>query len=125
IEPAPADFYVQGQDRGLSVRGRVITKYFTILDNRQDAAEAAVLDRAIAAGYDTLREEHIAFWRDYFAASTIRLPDRQYQYFYEASLYHIKAMQNPVSGGLPVNNLRRTWSSHIFWDSYFTQRALL
>ncbi len=40
-------------------------------------------------------------------------------------MYHFKAMQNPVSGGLPVNNLRRTWSSHVFWDSYFIHRALL
>jgi hypothetical protein len=65
------------------------------------------------------------FWRSYFSASNVILPDDQFQRFYQSSMYHFKGMQNPVSGGLPVNNLRRTWSSHLFWDSYYIQRALI
>ena len=125
LEPAPTGFGAQGRKRWLSVCGTVITKYFAILDNRQGSLDATILDWALALGYDALRQEHLGFWRDYFAPSRIRIPDPQFRRFYEASMYHFKAMQNRESGGLPVNNLRRTWSSHVFWDSYFIQRALL
>ncbi len=107
------------------MHAKTITKYFLISDNRQGALTTEALDEAVARGYDALRAEHLAFWRDYFAASSISLPDPQFQYFYDASMYHFKAMQSRESGGIPVNNLRRTWSSHVFWDSYFLQRALL
>lgn len=114
-----------GLNRSLTVRSRQVTKYFAIIDNRQGALDPAAIDRQIARGYDVLRQEHLDFWREYSSASSIEIPDPQFQYFYDASMYHFKAMQNRASGGLPVNNLRRTWSSHVFWDSYFLQRALL
>jgi len=125
LEAAPARFGSAGLERMLSARGRRFTKYFAIWDDRQGPLDTAELDRQIALGYEALRAEHLAFWRAYFAASHIQIPDAQFQYFYDASMYHLKAMQSRESGGLPVNNLRRTWSSHIFWDSYFLQRALL
>ena len=125
LEAAPARFGSAGLERMLSARGRRFTKYFAIWDDRQGPLDTTELDRQIALGYEALRAEHLAFWRAYFAASHIQLPDAQFQYFYDASMYHLKAMQSRESGGLPVNNLRRTWSSHIFWDSYFLQRALL
>ncbi len=125
LEPAPTGFGRQGRDRWLTVQGTTITKIFAIRDNRQGQLETALFDPVAAVGYEALRQEHLDFWRDYFSASNIDIPDEQFQRFYEASLYHFKAIQNRVSGGLPVNNLRLTWSSHIFWDSYFTQRALL
>ena len=40
-------------------------------------------------------------------------------------MYMFSAMQHRESGGLPVNNLRRAYNSHIFWDGAFVQRALL
>lgn len=125
VEPAPTGFGGEGLDRWVSLRGRTITKYFLITDNRQGALTTRALDDALALGYDALRAEHLAFWKDYFAASSIDIPDEQFQYCYDASMYHFKAMQSRDSGGLPVNNLRRTWSSHVFWDSYFLHRALL
>jgi len=125
IEPPPAAYGEDGRDRWVSVRAKTITKYFLISDNRQGAVSPQILDEALALGYDALREAHLAHWQHYFSRSSISIPDAQYQMTYDASMYHFKAMQNPVSGGLPVNNLRRTWSSHIFWDSYFIQRALL
>ncbi len=115
----------QGRDRWIKAQGKQFTKYFAILDNRQGPLDLTIIDQAIAQGYDALRAENLAFWQRYFAVSSVGIPDEQFQHFYDASMYHFKAMQNPVSGGLPVNNLRRTWSSHIFWDSYFLQRALL
>ena len=125
LDPQPEAFGADGNDRWARARGRTFVKYFSIVDNRQDALDGRALDEAIALGLDTLRDEHLTYWRHYFAASSITIPDEQYQYFYEASMYHFKAAQNRESGGLPVNNLRRTWSSHIFWDSYFIQRALM
>ncbi len=125
VDPQPTGFGKAGDDRWLSVRSKTITKYFMITDNQQGALSPQILDAAIACGYETLRQEHLDFWREYFAVSGISIPDADFQYFYDASMYHFKAMQNPVSGGLPVNNLRRTWSSHVFWDSYFIHRALL
>jgi len=125
IEPTANEFGHRGPARWITARGLTFIKYFAIWDNRQGALDVSLIDQAIALGYKALREEHLAFWRDYFAASRIHIPDEQFQRFYEASMYHFKAMQNRDSGGLPVNNLRRTWSSHIFWDSYFIQRALL
>ncbi len=125
IQPEPTAFGQDGLDRWVSVRSKTITKYFLISDNRQGTLTSAILDDIIALGYDSLRTKHLEFWAHYFSVSSITIPDEQFQYFYDASMYHFKAMQNPVSGGIPVNNLRRTWSSHIFWDSYFLHRALL
>lgn len=125
LQPEPQSAGAAQNSRWLQVHSRVIVKYSAILDNRQGATDLAPLHAALAQGYQALRREHLAAWEDYFSASTIHIPDEQFQSFYEASMYHFKAMQNPVSGGLPVNNLRRTWSSHIFWDSYYLQRALL
>lgn len=125
LEPAASGFGKSADDRYVSLRGKSFTKYFTITDNRQGALTTEVLDSAVALGYDALRAEHLDFWQKYFAASSISIPDEQYQFFYDASMYHFKAMQSKTSGGIPVNNLRRTWSSHIFWDSYFLHRALM
>ena len=125
VEPAPIGFGATGDDRWVSLRARTITKYFMISDDRQGALTTESLDEGIARGYDALRREHLDFWQAYFAESSVDIPDEQFQYFYDASMYHFKAAQNPVSGGIPVNNLRRTWSSHVFWDAYFMHRALL
>jgi hypothetical protein len=125
VEPQPTSYGQSGNDRSVRTRGKTITKYFTITDNRQGPLTTEALDKAVAKGYDALRQEHVAFWKQYFSASNISIPDEQFQHFYDASMYLFKAMQSRVSGGLPVNNLRRTWSSHVFWDSYFIHRAIL
>jgi len=125
VEPAPTGFGSNGDERYVTVRAKTITKYFLITDNRQGDLTTEPLDTAVSLGYDALRAEHLAFWREYFAVSSVSIPDEQFQCFYDASMYHMKAAQSAVSGGLPVNNLRRTWSSHVFWDAYFMHRALL
>lgn len=125
LKSAPANFGQSGNDCWLRARGREFVKYFSISDDKQQTTSEDLLNTAMQAGYDSLWSEHRAFWRSYFSRSKISIPNARFQSFYEASLYHFKGMQNPVSGGLPVNNLRRTWSSHVFWDSYFIQRALL
>ncbi len=125
LQPGPVTPLSGEMQRGLSARGASFTKIFSILDNRQGEFDDSAFQRSVAPGYADLRQEHLHFWGEYFGSSHIRIPDAQFQAFYEDSLYHFKAAQNRESGGLPVNNLRRTWSSHVFWDSYFIQRALL
>ena len=128
-DPAPVSYGAAGLARRVDVRGRRITLYFSIVDNRQGDDPSSTdfnhLQEGLSLGYEHLLNEHQEFWRSYFAASNVFLPDEQYQRFYQASMYHFKGMQNPVSGGLPVNNLRRTWSSHLFWDSYYIQRGII
>ncbi|HYU21313.1 MAG TPA: hypothetical protein VEQ11_21725, partial [Chloroflexota bacterium] len=53
------------------------------------------------------------------------LPDHDLQRLHDAGLSLFRAIQSPESGGIPVGLLRQTWSSHLFWDSYFPTRALL
>jgi hypothetical protein len=125
LEPASDKVIAHDDARGLVTRGRIITKYFSVLDNRQGGFDETRFGKMIESGYDALLNRHVRFWQDYFSRAGINIPDEQFQAFYDASLYHFKAAQNRESGGLPVNNLRRTWSSHVFWDSYFIQRALL
>ena len=55
----------------------------------------------------------------------IEIPDPEYRQLHRFSIYMFQAMQHRYSGGLPVNNLRRTFNSHVFWDGAFVQRALL
>lgn len=114
-----------GSSFALSGYGQSFTKYFSILDNRQGRMSEEEFQALIAPGYEELVKKQKNTWKEYFSASQVHIPDPQFQSFYDASEYHFKAIQNPVSGGLPVNNLRRTWSSHIFWDSYYVHRALL
>lgn len=124
-EPLPSGEMKQGNARGIVTRGKVITKYFAIVDNRQGDTSDDRFRVRLMPGYDVLLASHVQFWQDYFSRSQVQLPDRQFQDFYDASLYHFKAAQSRDAGGLPVNNLRRTWSSHVFWDSYFIQQALI
>lgn len=55
----------------------------------------------------------------------IEIPDPDYQRLHDFSMYMFHGIQNRESGGIPVNNLRRTFNSHVFWDGAFVQRALL
>jgi alpha-L-fucosidase 2 len=125
IDPSNGEPFFHGNACGQKASGRRFTKYFSILDNRQGDFERAAFQRLLAPGYDQLLSWHIHFWEGYASRSQVIVPDEQFQRLYDASLYHFKAAQNRLTGGLPVNNLRRTWSSHIFWDSYYLQRALL
>ncbi|MEA5077222.1 MAG: hypothetical protein VB013_01510 [Anaerolineaceae bacterium] len=123
--PTPSRRDADGNGCVQVATGESFTKYFSILDDRQGKEEEADFQKMIAPGFEMILRAHKAFWQNYFSRSSIQIPDEQFQYFYDAAQYHFKAIQNPVSGGLPVNNLRRTWSSHVFWDAYYVEYAML
>lgn len=107
------------------VTAQQFTQYFSIADEQDNASAPAITKEALARGYDALQTEHIAAWQAYATHSSISIPHPALNEIYRASLYHFKAAQNRISGGIPVNNLRLTWSSHVFWDAYFMHHALL
>jgi hypothetical protein len=128
LSPEPAEANggdVAARNCCLEVEAREVTQYFAVVDDLDGPLERAALDDARALSYEALREEHLAAWRSYSARSKIEIPNATFQRSYDYSLYQFKAAQNRLSGGLPVNNLRLTWSSHVFWDAYFMHRALL
>ncbi len=125
LEPAPTEHGHEGRALWLETSAPVITQYVAVVDDKDGPLEESLVDRAVARGYDDLRREHLARWREFFARSRFQIPSPAFQRLYDSSQHLFKAVQNPVSGGLPVNNLRLTWSSHVFWDAYYLQRALL
>jgi hypothetical protein len=109
----------------LELEAQEVTQLVAVVDDLDGPLDIHALEDACSLGYEALRKEHVAIWRDYATRSKIKIPDARFQRSYDFSLYQFKAAQNRQSGGLPVNNLRLTWSSHVFWDAYFMHRALL
>ena len=145
LEDRPAAFYRLGPYQGfieialpearrwgregkvwwLEGEGTVFTHYFAITDDYAGPLDTAVIPRAMEEGPEALHARTRSFWQAYFSVSRFEIPAPDFQRVYRTSQYLFKAIQNPVSGGLPVGNLRLTWSSHLFWDAYFIHRALL
>lgn len=115
----------EGKVWWLEGEGTAFTHYFAIADDYAGPLDTDLIPRAMAEGPEALHDQTRAFWQAYFAASRFEIPDPVFDRVYRTSRYLFKATQNPVSGGLPVGNLRLTWSSHLFWDAYFIHRALL
>lgn len=125
LDTPPEGYGRDGKTLWLLKCCRAVTKYYAVVDDKYSPLDTEVIARAQRLGYRELRQRHMEFWNRYFSSFGIRIPDPDFDRFYRFSYYLFKAAQNPVSGGLPVNNLRLTWSSHLFWDSFFIQRALL
>jgi len=114
-----------GQTLWIERQGQEFTSFFSIVDDHDRVGLAAVRAVAESHGFDGLLASHQQVWRERAARSSLSLPDPDLQRAYDFGMYYFKAIQNPTSGGIPVGNLRQTWSSHVFWDSFFVARALL
>lgn len=125
LSPSPTGKGQQGRALFLETSAPVVTQYVAVADDKDGPLDEALLERAIERGYEDLRREHLERWRAYFARSRFQVPSPTFQRLYDSSQHLFKAVQHPLSGGLPVNNLRLTWSSHVFWDAYYLHRALL
>jgi hypothetical protein len=115
----------EGKVWWLEGEGTHFTHYFAIADDYAGPLDTEVIPRAMAEGPEALHARVRSFWQAYFSVSRFEIPAPDFQRVYRTSRYLFKAIQNPASGGLPVGNLRLTWSSHLFWDAYFIHRALL
>ncbi len=125
LAPSPTAQGQEGRALFLETSAPVVIQYIAVADDKDGPLAEDILDRALERGYEDLRREHLDRWRAYFARSRFQVPSPTYQHLYDSSQHLFKAVQHPVSGGLPVNNLRLTWSSHVFWDAYYLHRALL
>ncbi len=115
----------EGKCVGNCVRARSVTRFAAIVDSQEKATPKQVAD-AIRQGWRALLAHHRAFWREHTArGATVHLPDRILDRVFAYTRYQLKASQSRESGGLPVNALRSTWSSHLLWDMAFIHRALL
>jgi hypothetical protein len=123
---APPDSYgVDGREVWLARTDRDFICYFSVADDRDAVDVDAVRAEVSSIGFDDLLAEHQTIWKTRAGESSLDVPNASIQRFYDFSQYYFRAIQNPVSGGIPVGNLRQTWSSHVFWDSFFVARAIL
>jgi hypothetical protein len=91
LQPEPVQALAGEMAQGLSAIGANFSKIFAILDDRQGDYSESAFQHAVIPGYTALRQEHLHFWAEYFDRSHITIPDAQFQFFYDASLYHFKA----------------------------------
>lgn len=89
-----------------------------------DALCEELLGRVARLGVEGLAAAHRVGWEEYFATSSVTLPDPTAQFLYEVSRYNIKANLHPC-GLLPMGTLPYLWQGAMFWDAAFGHQALL
>ncbi|MDR5696019.1 MAG: hypothetical protein QN198_08910 [Armatimonadota bacterium] len=119
----------QGNAAWVDCVGQEAVRYVIVMDGRE-LRDPRTVDGLIALieekGAGSLYHSHAQVWEEYWAqGASVEIPDPDLQRSYAFSLYQFKASQNPHSGALPVNILRSTWSSHVFWDAMFIHLALV
>lgn len=75
-----------------------VTQYVMVADDKDGPLDEQALDSARALGYEALRAQHLAVWREYFAYTRLTIPHPLFQRVYDFSLYQFKAAQHPISG---------------------------
>ena len=134
IEPEPAQWGIGDGALWVEAHGSVVTRYLALVDEREERLPAGdvrgLLDRLLARvreeGFARLRDGHVATWQAHHAGGgTLDVADETIARVYALTRYQLKATQHPVSGAIPVNNLRATWSSHVFWDAGFMHLLML
>jgi len=122
-------------DRGyLEVRelhpGDVIDRFITMQDTSHTEAPAKecerIIEKALAAGFDKLHEEHRRDWQGYHANTQVTLPDPAMDYQYRLGLYLMRASQHPT--GFVTHGIYDVlWGggAACAWDITFFMRAWL
>jgi hypothetical protein len=114
---------------GGEIRGRTVTcrpgSIVLLAYGHQSVGEPVeqakrTLERAGQLGYETLREQHLRWWRERAAKSYVRIPDQAMQRLYDRNLYYVICSQPRVTseGTMSEAGLSASWES--FCCSLFT-----
>jgi len=134
VHPAPLRWGTEGNALWVEAQGAAIVRYFLICDGRDERlpggdAEAmamGLLDRLREEGGNRLYAGHVEAWQAHHAAgASLDIADEALARVYALTRYQLAAVQHPATGAIPVNNLRATWSSHVFWDAGVMHLLLL
>lgn len=95
-------------------------------DNEDHVTFEELLNKA-KTGVAALEKDHVAEWEEYFATSSISLPDERLEYVYKVSRYIAKAYQHPDTGLIALGMLPNHWKGGVWcsWDAEFAHEALL
>lgn len=109
--------------------GESVTRYVAAIDSMDAPDFNAALDCRVSEsrklGFQRILEQHLQDWQNYFATSSVCLPDPGMQHIYEMGRYLIRATQYPEKGFLPIGVLPSLWQGAMFWDAAFAVEALL
>lgn len=97
VMPGSGEYVIAWRRRGDELLLTILSRH----------AAAAPLDAAQhllhhAPAYDTLRQEHCAWWRDYWKKSSITLPDKKLENLYYAELYKLGSSSRPDGAAMPL-----------------------
>lgn len=108
-------------------KGDVLERAMICLGDNEDHITYDKLLEKAKTGVSTLEKEHFAEWAEFFAKSSISLPDERHEYVYNVSRYIAKAYQHPGTGLIALGMLPNHWKGGVWcsWDAEFAHKALL
>ncbi len=80
--------------------------------------------QTLADGSDSLLDKHKKNWNDFYAQSSVDLPEEDIQRIYNTGQYHLRI--NATKWSFPVGIAPRLWNGRYFgWDEMFCHQGLL
>ena len=127
---APYDAWPGLLFRGVR-RGFRASKFLVLADPTDGRDFRLRLGRAVERcrqlGAPGLLREHRQAWTRHARRSRVTLPDEEFQYLYDYSVYVLRANQHPRTGAISVGPLPSLWGGgvHDPFDGCYAHRALL
>ena len=108
-------------------KGDVLERAMICLGDNEDHITFEELLNKAKTGVAALEKDHVAEWEEYFATSSISLPDERHEYVYKVSRYIAKAYQHPDTGLIALGMLPNHWKGGVWcsWDAEFAHEAML
>lgn len=118
--------FTEGIYENVPVGFTVCRAMLVLGDNEHHTDYETLLEKA-KISFDDAHPAHAKEWGDYFATSSITLPDEKLQYLYRMSRYLIRAYQHPDTGIISLGLQPNHWNGAIYcsWDARFPHAALL
>ncbi|MDO9541248.1 MAG: hypothetical protein Q7J98_02855 [Kiritimatiellia bacterium] len=111
--------------------GRIITRFLTVADSSETKDFTDDVKHKMATcgkdGFKKVKERHAAVWKNYFGASDVSLPDKEFEDIYNLSRYMMRASLHPGTGGLTVGILPHLWAggTYVPYDAGYLHQAML